>query len=176
MVADTSVTHLACNEDGQSILEVVIVLPFLFLFVGLLFKVNLAIQTSINNTQFSHSQVFVLTANSPEYPRLYFTQLKPQTSFALSGQDMMVLGVSDPSALESSADPNSIDPVPQIQNVARNKTVKGSEDSGEQPKRTDVRIRNTAAICTQLNVVPTGSIKRWPFGGPVCQYKGMDGT
>jgi hypothetical protein len=95
------------------------VLPFLFLFVGLLFKLNLAIQTSINNTQFSHSQIFVLTANSPEYPRLYFTKLKPQTSFALSGQDMMVLGVSDPSALESSANPDSIDPVPQIQNVAR---------------------------------------------------------
>jgi hypothetical protein len=170
--------HFSTSEDGQSILEVIIVLPFLFLFVGFLFKLNLAMQVSINNTQFSHSQVFVLTANSPEYPRLYFTQLKPGSSFKAAGQDMMVLGTADPTSLESSADPNSIDPVPQIQNVARNKSVKGgSEDSGEQPKRLDIRIRNTAAICTQLNNVPTGTIQRWPFKpGAVCAYKGMDGT
>ena len=164
------------SEEGQTILEIVIVLPFLFLFVGFLFKLNLAMQASINNTQFSHSQVFVLTGNSPEYPRLGFTQLNPQKAFKLVGQDMMVLGVSDPSAIESSNDPSSIDPIPQILNIARNKSVKGSEDSGEQKKRADVRIRNTAAICTQLNVIPTGTTKRWPFGGPVCQYKGMDGT
>lgn len=174
MVAKNCSTLLQ-NENGQSLLEVVIVLPFLFLFVAMLFKMNLALQSSINHTQFAHSQLFVLTGNSPEYPRLGFTQYGDRP-FSKNGQDMMVLGVSDPSAVASSADESSLDPVPQIQNVTRNKSITGSQETGEVKKRADIRIRNTAAICTQLNVVPTGTAMRWPFKGPVCQYKGMDGS
>ena len=171
MVAKLNRT-LHCKK-GQSILEIVVVLPFLFLFVGFLFKLNLSINQAINNTQYSRSQVYVLAANSPEYPRLQFTQFNKAT-FKGAGQDMMVLGVSDPSALTDSSDSSTLIPIPQTQNIARNKSVKGSDERGEVAKRSDLRIRNTSAICTQLNNLPTGTSDRWPFGQPVCQYKGMD--
>jgi hypothetical protein len=173
MVANHLVETLH-SEKGQSILEVVLVLPFLFLFVGVLFKLNLGVQQAINNTQYARSQVYVLTANSPEYPRLQFTQYN-KTTFAGAGQDMMVLGVSDPSALEDSTDNATLMPVPQTQNIGRNKNVKGSDERGEVAKRSNLRIRNTSAICTQLNKIPDGTSDRWPFGQAVCQYKGMDG-
>ena len=103
------------NQDGQSILEVVFVLPFLFLFVGLLFKLNLSLQASINNTQYARSQVYILTANSPEYPRLEFRTFIPE-SFVKNKQDRIVLGVADPEALtESVNNDKSMDPIPQIQ-------------------------------------------------------------
>jgi hypothetical protein len=45
------------NEKGQSLLEVIFVLPFLFMFVGILFKLNLSISQAIVNTQYSRSQI-----------------------------------------------------------------------------------------------------------------------
>ncbi len=162
------------DKKGQSILEVVFVLPFLFLFVGLLFKLNMGLQASINNTQYARSQVYVLTANSPEYPRLEFRNFMAE-SFVKNKQDRIVLGVADPEALTSAvANESTMDPIPQIQKIGRNSTVKGSNESGEQSKRTDIRIRNTSAICTQLNQVPTTGSVRWPFGQAVCQYTGME--
>ena len=167
------VKQIKCNK-GQSILEVVFILPFLFLFVGILFKLNMGIQQSINNTQFTHSQIYVLTANSPEYPRLQFTRYDP-TIFSVSGQDMMVLGVSDPKALTDRGDGTSkLNPIPQSQKIARNKSVQGSEEGGEPSKRTNIRIRNTSAICTQLNALPKEGSIRWPFGLLPCRYQGMD--
>ncbi len=160
------------NEKGQSILEVVFVLPFLFLFVGLLFKLNLSIQSAINNQQFARSQIYVLTANSPEYPRLSFRL--STTLFKAAKQDQMVLGVADPTGIaQASGNDTDIDPIPQIQKIGRNSTVRGSDDRGDQAKRSDIRIRNTAALCTQINNVPTGTSERWPFKQSVCQYAGM---
>ena len=173
-MAAKQITRTVQNEKGQSILEVIFVLPFLFLFVGVLFKITLSIQQAINNTQYARSQIYVLTSNSPEYPRLQFTQYN-KTTFANAGQDMMVLGVSDPQALAEAADSATLMPIPQIQKIGRNAKVKGSEEKGEVTKRSGIRIRNTSAICTQLNKVPEGSSDRWPFGQSVCQYKGMDG-
>ena len=162
----------ANNEKGQSILEVVFVLPFLFLFVGLLFKLNLSIQSAINNQQFAHSQTYILTANSAEYPRLGF-RLSPSL-FKAAGQDQMILGVADPSGItQANNNDSDIEPIPQTQKIGRNKTIKGSDDRGDQAKRSEIRIRNTAALCTQSNNVPTGTSERWPFNREVCQYSGI---
>ncbi len=85
------------DSKGQSLLEVVIMLPFLFLLFGLLFRANMAIQMAINNQQFARSQVYVLTANSPEYPRLGFRHvgIKGGAGRMASGQiDLMLLVVA----------------------------------------------------------------------------------
>ena len=172
------------NEQGQSLLETIILLPFLFMLVAVLYKMMMATQMAIANTQYARSQLYVLTANSPEYPRLEFRL--SSTMFAAANQDRMILGVSDPSALTSSSGQDgTIEPVPQQQNIVRaGSTVKGSSDRGEVQKRTLIRIRNTAGICTQINAVakkfpmneqniPSLASKRWPFGISVCQYGGM---
>jgi hypothetical protein len=171
------------NQKGQSILEVVFVLPFLFLFVGMLYKVNMAIQMALNNTQYARSQIYVLTANSPEYPR-YEIRFN-WNLFAQNQQDRMVLGVSDPKALASAtANEDSIQPLPQSSKINRvGTTVKGSQERGEVELRNEIRVRNTSAICTQLNstgpkrpwtsenIRELGS-QRWPFRQEVCQYNG----
>lgn len=173
-------TSQRMDEKGQSLLEVLLLVPFLFMFVGLLYKMTMATQMAIVNAQYARSQVYVLTSNSPEYPRLQH-RWNP-TMFATVGQHRMVLGVSDPSALTTSTgQEGTLEPTPQTQNIARNDAdLKGSSDRGEVSKRTVVRVRNTAAICTQLNQVPLSDnsvsdivSKRWPFGIKVCQYGGM---
>ena len=172
------------NKKGQSLLEVLILIPFLFMFVGLLYKVTMATQMAIVNTQYARSQIYVLTANSPEYPRLEFRW--SQKMFASSKQDRMILGVADPLALSSSdGQEGNLKPMPQTQKIGRNNpTVAGSSDRGEVSRRTEVRVRNTVGICTQLNAVAKGKpmddenilslgSQRWPFKNTVCQYEGI---
>ena len=180
MVSNKTSSTFLRNEKGQSLLEVLILVPFLFMFVGLLYKITMATQMAIVNTQYARSQLYVLTANSPEYPRLQFRW--SQGMFAYQNQDRMVLGVADPKSLTtSSGQAGTIEPLPQVQDIKRNQaTVSGSKDTGEVAKRTEVRVRNTVGICTQLNAKPLDDhhvsdivTKRWPFGTTVCQYGGI---
>lgn len=162
------------DAKGQSIVEVILLLPFLFLFVTVLFKLNIVAQMSINNAQYARSQLFSLTGNSPEYPRIGF-RLR-DNMFKKQNQDLMILGVSDPTAIraaEYAADEgvSKIDPIPQTEKLDKKGTnIKGSQDAGEQTKRNEIRVRNTASICTQINNVPQLGTTRWPFGQTVCQY------
>ena len=171
------------DESGQSILEVVFILPFLFLFVGMLHKVNIAVQMAINNGQYARNQIYVLASNSPEYPRYEIRY--SWGLFGQNNQDRMVLGVADPEAIaQASANDSSIEPLPQTYMINRKgTTVKGSQERGEVSLRNEIRVRNTAAICTQLNSVGSKkpwnstSVKdlksqRWPFNQEVCQYSG----
>jgi hypothetical protein len=168
------------DAKGQSILEVVFLLPFLFLFVALLFKLNMAVQMAINNTQYARTQLFMLTNNSPEYPRLSFRSDGGRMTKTQS--DLMVLTVADPSAIEGSSG-NELDPIPQIQSIGGVGTKPGSEAGGETGLRTNIRVRDSAAICTQMNWFLAGKAldshnvrayasKRWPFGKIACSYHG----
>jgi len=114
------------NEQGQGILEVVLVLPIMFSFVALLYKINMASQMAINNTQIARSAMFVLTGNSPEYPQL---RLRFQTLggsyMATEGHSRLVLGVADPSAVQNTSSDvvNELQPIPQVQKIARTGTT-----------------------------------------------------
>jgi hypothetical protein len=157
------------DEQGQTILELVFLLPILFTFSIVLFKMMLAVQMAINNTQFARSQVYMLTANSPEYPRI---QLRNGPKiFTSAKQDRMVLGVAEIDSLDNDG---NIEPNPQTQKIAAGKnSAKGSSDRGEVTRRTELRVRDTSAICTQLNGIPVTSNERWPFKREVCRYEGM---
>jgi hypothetical protein len=173
------------DAKGQSILEIMVVLPFLFILVGMLFRFNLGIQMAINNIQYARSQVYVLTANSPEYPQLRFRQRigssDQSRKFADTEQDLMVLGVSDPSALAEASEGESMPAIPQQQKIVRAGVPGGSEEEGEPSTRTTIRVRETSAICTQMNsVAPKVNFDsvgvvglknlRWPFRKLACQY------
>ena len=181
------ISNILNSNEGQGILEVVLVLPFLFTFVILLYKMNMASQMAINNAQIARSQMFQLTANSPEYPRLEFRFKDLGAKWIHEeGHARLVMGVSDKPA-NSNEEVAEIEPIPQIQPVGRRgSTVKGSSDSGEVSLRNEVRVRNTVAICTQFNSATSGGKRldltpaimaqlgsaRWPFGGnTVCKYE-----
>ncbi len=188
-----SLIHHFTDESGQSILEIVFILPFLFTFIALLYKINMAAQIAINNVQYARSQMFILTANSAEYPRLSFrfAGFGPIPNIHTEGHARMVLGVADPEAVERIDVAGQLEPIPPIQNIARRGTTQpGSNAAGEPKNRTDVRVRNTVAICTQFNSAKDGGrvldwypsllarmsgSKRWPFGeNTVCKYEDKD--
>lgn len=173
------------GTKGQSLLEVVMMLPFLFLLFGVLFRSNMALQMAINNQQFARSQVYVLTSNSAEYPRLGLRHAGSGGGgrMAVAQIDMMVLGVSDPSALAEAGNGDSMPPIPQMQRIARKGAPGGNQDAGEPASRTTVRVRETSSICTQMNSAAKGNnfdssgvrslgSARWPFGKTACQYVG----
>lgn len=151
-------------------LELMFMLPLLFGFAVILYKVTMVMQVSINNAQYARSQIYVLTRNSPEFPRLGLR--RDPSMFAGGKQDRMVLGVAD---IDTGAGESKIEPIATKIDISRtSSTAKGSSEAGENIKnRTKVRIRNTMAICTQLNVVPDTSNERWPFKNTVCRYEGM---
>lgn len=157
------------DESGQTLIEVTFLLPVLLIFVVILYKIMMAAQMAIVNTQYARSQVYKLVSNQPEYPRIEF-RLSPKM-FKAAGQDRMILGVADPKAIIGGEE---LEPLPQTQKIGRaGSTMKGSDEKGEVKLRTNVRVRNTSAICTQMNDIPNGSNTRWPFSQEVCRYKGM---
>ncbi len=170
------------DAKGQSILEVVIVLPFLFTLVLLLFRFNMGIQMAINNVQHARAQIYVLAGNSPEYPRIEFRSAG--LTFFKRRMDLMILGVADPTAIdEGDYSGDVMPPIPQIQRVGNRSLPGASSEPGEGMPRTEVRVRETAAICTQSNGVganlafsprniPALGARRWPFGNLPCQYEG----
>jgi hypothetical protein len=172
------------DAKGQSILEIVVVLPFLFILVGMLFRLNMGLQMAINNLQYARSQLYILAGNSPEYPRLQFRHkiANEGGGFADKEQDMMVLGVSDPRALAEASSGNTMPAIPQKQKITRAGVAGGSEDAGEVDSRTNIRIRDTTGMCTQMNSVNKAvnfdsygvtalKSQRWPFRKLVCQYE-----
>jgi len=84
-------TTVAKNEEGQSLLEFLLVLPVLLGLVALMTRVNTAIQASLVYQQYARAQTTFLTFNSPVYP-----SLRLQAS-ELNGKNynQMTIGVSD---------------------------------------------------------------------------------
>jgi hypothetical protein len=174
------------DAEGQGLLEVMIMLPLLFMLVILMFRFNMAVQMAINNAQYARSQLYILTGNSPEYPRLAFRHElggASRMSFFSRGMDMMVLGVADPQAIDE-ASGDTIPPMPQLQRIGKRDLPGVSSDPGEGHLRSQVNVRETSAICTQMNGVSRNTrydsdgvlglkSKRWPFGKLPCQYEGQ---
>jgi hypothetical protein len=175
------------DVKGQGTLEVVMVMPLLFMLVILLFRFNMGIQMAINNVQYARSQLYMLAAHSPEYPRigLRHSTTNPKRSFYGRNIDMMVLGVADPKAIdEADAANDGMPPIPQVQPIGKKDLPGASTEEGEGHLRAEVNVRETSAICTQKNGVNAGSpydsngilalgSQRYPFGKMPCQYEGQ---
>ncbi|NDG85297.1 MAG: hypothetical protein EBX52_09730 [Proteobacteria bacterium] len=170
------------DAKGQGLLEVMLVLPLLFMMVILMFRFNMALQMGINNVQFARSQIYILSGNSPEYPRLQFRH-SPGGFFSKS-TDMILLGVADPQAIDEETADN-LPPIPQVQRIGRKGLPGVSTEPGEGLLRSEVNVRETSAICTQTNGISAAkpftpsqipSLKptsRWPFSKLPCQYEGQ---
>jgi hypothetical protein len=140
-------TTVAKNEEGQSLLEFLLVLPLLLGLVALMTRVNTAIQASLVYQQYARAQTTWLTFNSPVYPslRLQSTELNNKN------YNQMTIGVSDNPITGDSNLPQAT-----TTNIARNQTVANSASNEMQvdgpSTRAIVRIRNTVTMCTQANM------------------------
>lgn len=130
------------NDEGQSVIEFVLMLPMLLGLVVTLIRINTAIQISIVNQQYARAQILYLTFNSPFYPQISY-----QEKQANEGSNQMVVGVS-----ENTADAQTGDYTPEasIQMITRSKRVNAPDTPGEEPDtRAKVRIRDTVTLCTR---------------------------
>ncbi len=154
------------TQEGQSILEFLLLLPIMVGIVAVMIKVNSLIQMAIVNQQYARSQALFLTYNSPVYPELRFRA--GNSGMEAQGYSQMVVGVS-----ENIADGGSeYEPEASTQNILR--TI-GQPIGNDDPRfegsrlRGLVRVRNTVTLCTQTNSV---AIK----GGFIPAYRMQEGV
>ena len=151
MVARNSLTQLLNEELGQSIIELILMLPVMIGLIILMIKINTAIQVSIVDQKYARAQALFLTFNSPFYP-----DVEKQVKMAEYGMNQMLVGVSG--NLDSSGQGSDYIPEATIQNVAR-KSRGQPDDPGKEPvfSRSKVRIRNSVTLCTQNIQIGIGS-------------------
>ncbi len=138
------------QENGQSVIEFVLMLP---MFIGLtivLLRVNTAIQVSIANQQYARGFATFMVMNSPFYP-----VVGQKLNLISQRRNQLVLGVSDD--LVGNNQNMVVTPKATVQMVPRTQSIRGSNDSQEEPRlRAMVRIRNTVTLCTPSVVLSNG--------------------
>jgi Flp pilus assembly protein TadG len=149
------------NEEGQSVIEFMLVFPFLLGMVILLIQISTAIQISIVNQKYSRAQTLLLTFNHSQYPaRRSFDGSSDGIAIrelVNIGYNRMVLGVS--SRTVGGDEPDSTVPRAMTQWVTRTRsTSMGPGPEREEPtQRSLVRVRTTVGFCTPSWVVVSGS-------------------
>jgi hypothetical protein len=151
------------GERGQSLLEFLMMIPMMFGITVLLVRVNSAIQVSIVDQQYARAQATWVAFNSPNFPRMSLRVRELDQK----GYSQMTIGISDNQAptSDSSGGPTYV-PKATVVNVARKKNGGGSNADQEEPSaRTQVRVRNTVTICTQVtnNVGNSGTKPTLPL-------------
>src|SRR4051812_13549629 len=109
------------DEQGQSVIEFLLMLPAVIGITVFLIRTNSAIQMSIVDQQYARAQTTWLTFNSPVFPELRL-QLG---AFVVPGYNQMVLGVSDNVA--PNPDEDEYSPKSSEQNIAPNRKVAAQE-------------------------------------------------
>ena len=89
------------DVKGQSIVELILMMPVMIGIAVLTMRVNTAIQVSIVNQQYSRAQALFLTYNSAVYPplKLRLPELQGKK------YNQMLIGISDEHVGASSATP-----------------------------------------------------------------------
>jgi hypothetical protein len=138
---------IAKGEQGQSLLEFLLMLPMMLGLIVIMSRVNSAIQASIVDQQYARMQTLWLTFNSPVYPKLGLQA----SELNAKNYNQMMIGVSDN---EITADANQ--PKASTQTITRTPAAAAgasNEPQQEPQTRAQVRIRNTVTLCTQANLV-----------------------
>jgi len=136
------------SEDGQSVIEFLLMLPLLVGITVLLVRVNMAIQVSIVNQKYARAQTLFLAFNSP-----YFPEIRQREG----GVNQITMGVSgevvpdDVSAYEG--------PLATQMLITRTRQLAGATAPPQnEPAQTGVvRVRNTVTMCSQSNLIDAGN-------------------
>jgi hypothetical protein len=151
----------AAGDEGQSLIEFLLLLPLLVGTVVILVRVNTAIQISIVNQQYARAQALFIAHHSPNFPRL-----RHHDRFLERVSNQMVIGVSENNRPDDD-DGSDYVPAASTQIVARSRKLAGTDgNAGEIPDlRGKVRIRNTISLCTQPIVMKTPNGVQKVVGG-----------
>lgn len=134
------------HEEGQSVIEFLIMLPVVVGLAVFMVKVNTVIQMGIVNQQYSRAQALNFSYNSPVYPHLerrpHMIKLK---------YDQILMGVKEYRANEEG------DLRTESSTYKITKTGGSVENQSESiHERSEIRVRNTVTLCTQMNLAGNG--------------------
>lgn len=147
------------EEVGQSIIEFLIILPLMVGLMILMVKVNTAIQVSIVNQQYVRAQLLFFSYNSAIYPRL---KTRVEGLFPYS-YNQVLMGMSNKKISDGDEYQGS-NKVPDAVEIALTRKKGGSDEKQVEPEfRSNVRIRTTATLCTQTNVIRSPGGSYWPI-------------
>jgi len=134
------------GKRGQSLLEFLLLLPFLLGLTTLVIRANQAIQISIVNQQYARAQTHFITFNSPVYPD---NRKGRRDDMVAAGYHAITLGVGEKAIGSGSEDGDDIPEAP-MQMVARSEQLAGGKPAPqEEVDRSGwVRVRNTITLCT----------------------------
>ncbi len=139
------------SEEGQSIVEFILLLPLMIGITLMMLKINMAIQVSIGNQKYSRMQAHHLTFNSPYYPQ---TSASSQGNRRAPGMHRLVVGVGEDAVTGAKSRPKAVEVF-----VARNRQIASKSSdlgSAEPDSRANVRVRTTVALCTFSNRLGSG--------------------
>lgn len=160
----SQVDHSA--QSGQGVIEFLLFLPVFVVFTVVLFKINMVIQVSIVNQQYTRTQALFLVQNHSTYPRR-----DRMLRFADAGIQQIVTGLSDN---KPTTGPASIisdvlyQPESTKLNIAPQVTVDNNittPDNKEPAQTFVIRVRTTVTLCTPVFFVGPGD-PIIPFDGP----------
>lgn len=138
------------QEEGQSLIEFIMIIPLLMAFVWYIVHINLAINKSIVGQKHARSQLFLKMYNHRSGPVL--------SDFGNTDRSHFYIGVSG-EVIQSAANP--IAPVESLGlGPSPKKNPEANDGEGEAPLgtfRQRVRIRTAFGICTHRKQVPDGS-------------------
>ncbi len=141
------------GEEGQSVIEFVLLLPLMVGMTVMLVRINTAIQMSIVDQQYARAQTLWLAFNSPVYPQLRLLE----DTVVPNKFSSITLGVSDNVAPDPS-EGQPYQPIASTQNITRQPHVTDSDPhDGNPTQRSLVRVRDTVTMCTQPNFLQSGT-------------------
>lgn len=147
------------EETGQSIIEFLIILPLMVGLMILMVKVNTAIQVSIVNQQYVRAQLLFFSYNSATYPRLK-TRVEGLYPFSYN---QVLMGMSN-KRISDGDEYQGSNKIPDAVEIGLTRKKGGSDEAQVEPEfRSHVRIRTTATLCTQSNVIRSPGGNYWPI-------------
>lgn len=129
------------GEEGQSLVEFLLLVPLMVGISVLLVRMNTAIQVSLVNQKYSRLQAHFLTMNSPYFPRSDIRSRLVQV-----GVNRQTVGVGDEKIEENSSAPPKATEIFVARSPA---AAAGADDGSKEPtSRSRVRIRTTVTLCS----------------------------
>lgn len=137
------------GEEGQALLEFILLIPVVLMFVWYLVHVNLAINKSIVGQKHARSQLFLKMFNHRSGPML--------ADFSQTQRSHFYIGVSE-AVVDGSGSP--VAPTEMLGVGPSPKPFKDVNDEPGEPApnspRQKVRVRTVFGICTHRKKTPTG--------------------
>ncbi|MBL7714789.1 MAG: hypothetical protein JNL01_04925 [Bdellovibrionales bacterium] len=129
------------GEEGQSLVEFLLLVPLMVGISVLLVRMNTAIQVSLVNQKYARLQAHFLTMNSPYFPRSDI-----RAKLVAANVNRQTVGVSDDKIDENS---NTSPKATEIFVARSPAAAAGADDSSKSPtSRSRVRIRTTVTLCS----------------------------